>query len=82
MFDSELLQYHLLDSTLCSAAFLGPASYKTVEGQKISLDCDVRDTLSINEVHISDTDIVATNGVIHALDTLLIPDSGQSAPGA
>ena len=75
---SELLRYHIIEHNLCSAAVLGRARLPTLEGQKINLTCGTDDLLHVNGKAVSQADIMATNGVIHVLDDILIPDSGRA----
>ena len=79
-FVSELLKYHILDRSICSSAVLGPTTLTTLEGQKLNLSCDVLDRLTVNDVPVTEGDHVAYNGVIHHINTLLIPDSGVCLP--
>ena len=73
---SELLKYHVLEKGICSAAVIGPTQQRTLEGQKVNLTCDVNDKLRVNNISVTQADIVGTNGVIHVLDEILIPASG------
>ncbi len=77
----ELLQYHIMDQGICAAAIIGPTKLTTREGQRLKLSCDVRDRLVVNGIPAKQTDIVGTNGVIHVLDELLIPESGRCSSG-
>lgn len=71
----KLIYYHIIDCCICSAAILGPTSVRTLEGQKVNLTCDVIDRLTVNDVVCSEVDVMASNGVIHVFDKVLIPDS-------
>lgn len=76
----RLLHYHIVDCCICSAAILGPTSVKTLEGQKLNLSCDFRDRLLVNEIACTEVDMVGSNGVIHVVDRILVPDSAKSFP--
>ena len=65
-----------MEHNLCSAAVLGQARLPTLEGQKVNLTCGADDRLHVNGNAVSQADIMATNGVIHVLNDILIPDSG------
>ena len=71
----ELVYYHIVDCCICSAAILGPTSLRTLEGQKVNTSCDVVDRLTVNDVTCFEVDVMASNGVIHVIDRVLIPDS-------
>ncbi|KAI0230149.1 Transforming growth factor-beta-induced protein ig-h3 [Lamellibrachia satsuma] len=74
----KLLRYHVIERDLCSAAIISPTKITTREGQTLEVSCDVSDRLTINGASASETDILASNGIIHAIDDLLIPDSARS----
>jgi uncharacterized surface protein with fasciclin (FAS1) repeats len=46
-------------------------SAKTVEGQ--SLTIDARKGVKVDNANVVKTDIVATNGVIHVIDSVVLP---------
>lgn len=51
--------------------------YETEEGSSIEIGCD-GDSLTVNGIKmVLKKDIVTTNGVIHLIDQILIPDSGK-----
>lgn len=52
--------------------------YETAEGSTIEIGCD-GDSLTVNGIKmVLKKDIVATNGVIHLIDQVLLPDSGKT----
>ncbi|XP_076832187.1 periostin, osteoblast specific factor b isoform X2 [Brachyhypopomus gauderio] len=72
-----LLKYHLLDSVQCSEAIMSGTSYETLEGTNIEIGCD-GDSLTVNGIKmVLKKDIVTTNGVIHLIDEVLMPDSAK-----
>uniref|UniRef100_A0A672M440 Periostin-like n=1 Tax=Sinocyclocheilus grahami TaxID=75366 RepID=A0A672M440_SINGR len=72
-----LLNYHLLNSVQCSEAILAGTSYETLEGSNIEIGCD-GDSLTVNGIKmVLKKDIVTTNGVIHLIDQVLMPDSAK-----
>uniref|UniRef100_A0A3B4DHL0 Periostin, osteoblast specific factor b n=1 Tax=Pygocentrus nattereri TaxID=42514 RepID=A0A3B4DHL0_PYGNA len=72
-----LLNYHLLNSVQCSEAIMTGTSYETLEGTNIEIGCD-GDSLTVNGVKmVLKKDIVTTNGVIHLIDEVLMPDSAK-----
>lgn len=51
-------------------------SYETMEGSNVVIGCD-GESLTVNGVKmVLKKDIVTTNGVIHLIDRVLMPDSG------
>ncbi|KAM9801696.1 periostin, osteoblast specific factor b [Neosynchiropus ocellatus] len=72
-----LLKYHILDSVQCSEAIMSGSTYETLEGNNIVIGCD-GDSLTVNGVKmVRKKDIVTTNGVIHLIDEVLVPDSAK-----
>uniref|UniRef100_A0A452URQ0 Transforming growth factor-beta-induced protein ig-h3 n=1 Tax=Ursus maritimus TaxID=29073 RepID=A0A452URQ0_URSMA len=74
----ELLNNHILKSAMCAEAIVAGMSMETLEGTTLEVGCS-GDMLTINgKAIISNKDILATNGVIHFIDELLIPDSAKT----
>lgn len=72
-----LFNYHLLNSVQCSEAIMAGTSYETLEGSNIEIGCD-GDSLTVNGIKmVLKKDIVTTNGVIHLIDQVLMPDSAK-----
>lgn len=65
---------------MCAEAIVAGMSVETLEGTTLEVGCS-GDMLTINgKAIISNKDVLATNGVIHFIDELLIPDSGELGP--
>ncbi|KAG7224548.1 hypothetical protein INR49_011300 [Caranx melampygus] len=74
---AALVNYHLLNSVQCSEAIMAGTVYETAEGSTIEIGCD-GDSLTVNGIKmVLKKDIVTTNGVIHLIDQVLIPDSAK-----
>ncbi|XP_054454098.1 periostin, osteoblast specific factor b isoform X1 [Anoplopoma fimbria] len=74
---NALLNFHLLDSVQCSEAIMTGTSYETLEGNNIEIGCD-GESLTVNGIKmVRKKDIVTTNGVIHLIDQVLMPDSAK-----
>ncbi|KAK9521133.1 hypothetical protein VZT92_020964 [Zoarces viviparus] len=74
---TALLNFHLLDSVQCSEAIMAGTSYETLEGNTIDIGCD-GESLTVNGIKmVRKKDIVTTNGVIHLIDQVLMPDSAK-----
>ncbi|XP_055004003.1 periostin, osteoblast specific factor b isoform X2 [Boleophthalmus pectinirostris] len=72
-----LVKYHLLNSVQCSEAIMSGTSYETMEGTNIAIGCD-GESLTVNGVKmVLKKDIVTSNGVIHLIDKVLVPDSAK-----
>ncbi|XP_041865038.1 periostin-like isoform X2 [Melanotaenia boesemani] len=74
---AALVNYHLLNSVQCAEAIMAGSVYETAEGSTIEIGCD-GDSLTVNGIKmVLKKDIVTTNGVIHLIDQVLIPNSAK-----
>uniref|UniRef100_A0A6Q2Y7S2 Periostin, osteoblast specific factor a n=1 Tax=Esox lucius TaxID=8010 RepID=A0A6Q2Y7S2_ESOLU len=74
---AALVNYHLLNSVQCSEAIMAGTVYETAEGSTVEIGCD-GDSLTVNGFKmVLRKDIVTTNGVIHLIDKVLIPNSAK-----
>ncbi|RVE63922.1 hypothetical protein OJAV_G00141300 [Oryzias javanicus] len=74
---TALAKYHLLNSVQCAEAIMIGSLYETEEGSSIEIGCD-GNSLTVNGIKmVSKKDIVTSNGVIHLIDEVLIPDSAK-----
>ncbi|XP_051972120.1 periostin-like [Xyrauchen texanus] len=72
-----LLKYHILNSVQCSEAITAGSIYETIEGSNIEIGCD-GESLTVNGIKmVLKKDIVTSNGVIHLIDQVLMPDSAK-----
>ena len=63
--------YHVVAGKVMSAD-VEPGKVKTVQGQ--SLTVAVKDgVIRVDDARVVKTDIVASNGVIHVIDTVVMP---------
>ena len=67
-----ILTYHVVPGEVTADAVVGLEMAETVNGK--ALNIDVHDgTVMINDATVIATDIQASNGVIHVIDTVLLP---------
>ncbi len=73
---TAILTYHVVSGKVASGAAIGLAkdekSAKTVNGAEIKLTLDGK-TLKINDAKVIKADIMASNGVIHVIDKVILP---------
>jgi len=70
----EILTYHVVPSKIMSADIAGKkAAPKTVEGAALSVDAT--NGVMVDEATVTAADVGASNGVIHVIDTVLMPKS-------
>lgn len=67
-----VLTYHVVPAKAMAADVKDGASYKTVQGKE--LKATVKDgKVTIGGANVAKADVVASNGVIHVIDTVLLP---------
>jgi len=70
---TAILTYHVIPGNNPASTVVTLDSAATVNGQSVSIS--VNDgTVSINNATVTATDVEASNGVIHVIDTVLIPE--------
>ena len=70
---TAILTYHVVPGKVMAADVAGLESAGTVQGQEISISTD--SGVQVDNANVVQTDIVASNGVIHVIDTVLLPKS-------
>lgn len=68
----SILTYHVVPGKVMAKDVAGMSSAKTVEGGKITISAK-GGTVKIDNATVTATDIVALNGVIHVIDTVIMP---------
>ncbi|MGB3787250.1 MAG: fasciclin domain-containing protein [Phormidesmis sp.] len=68
----ELLTYHVIPGALRSTD-LASGDMVTVEGSTVAID--VTETVTVNSSQVITADVVASNGIIHVIDRVIIPPS-------
>ncbi len=69
----KLLSYHVIAQRILSSDLSAVSSTPTVEGSMLTIDNT--QGAKVNDAKILQADLEASNGVIHAIDTVLIPQS-------
>jgi uncharacterized surface protein with fasciclin (FAS1) repeats len=69
---TAILTYHVISGEVMAADVVKVKSAKTVEGKAVTVK--VTDgKVMIDDANVTKTDIITSNGVIHVIDTVLIP---------
>lgn len=68
---AEVLKFHLVSGTVNSTEVAKLSTAKTVEGQELAIDATKG--VKVGSATVTKTDITASNGVIHVIDTVLMP---------
>ncbi len=66
-----VLTYHVVSGKVMAADVMGMKSATTVNGQDVMIDA--ANGVMINNATVVTPDVAADNGVIHAIDTVLLP---------
>ncbi len=74
---TKILTYHVVAGQVMAADVTSLASATTVEGEPITITTDMGG-VKINDANVTATDVEASNGVIHVIDTVILPPSVTS----
>ena len=69
----SILTYHVVAGKVMAHDVMALHSAKTVEGQNVTIET-MNGGVMVNNAHVIKTDIVASNGVIHVIDTVIMPN--------
>lgn len=69
----SILTYHVVAGEVPSAKVVTLSSAKTVNGEEVKITATGGNVI-VNNAHVVKTDIPASNGVIHAIDSVLMPN--------
>jgi uncharacterized surface protein with fasciclin (FAS1) repeats len=67
----QILTYHVVSGKVMAADVAKMKSAKTVEGSDVKIDAS--SGVKVNDATVSTPDVAADNGVIHIIDTVLMP---------
>ena len=68
---ASILTYHVVPGKVM-AAQVKPGQVKTVQGQSLTVST-MNGAVMVNNANVVKTDIVASNGVIHVIDSVVMP---------
>ena len=78
---TDILLYHVVSGKVMAADVVGLESATTVLGKDVAIKVDMGNVY-INDAQVIITDIETSNGVIHVIDTVILPPSEEAAaPG-
>ena len=69
---AKILTYHVVSGKVMAKDVVKLTSAKTVQGQKIKID--TTNGVKVDNAKVINTDIVCSNGVIHVIDSVILPD--------
>lgn len=67
----KILTYHVVSGKVMAADVMKLKSAKTVEGEDVKIDTS--NGVKVNNSTVTTPDVAADNGVIHIIDTVLMP---------
>jgi LPXTG-motif cell wall-anchored protein len=76
-----VLTYHVVPGRVTAAQVVGLTTATTVQGEPLRISA-TGGTVRINSATVTQADIMASNGVIHVVDTVLLPPSLPQTGGA
>lgn len=68
----KILTYHVVPGKVMAGDVVKLSSAKTLEGGSLTIHSGEGGVM-VNNAHVIKTDIAASNGVIHVIDTVLLP---------
>lgn len=68
----SILLYHVVPGKLMARDVLKAHSAKTADGQSVAIRT-MNGGVMVDNAHVTKTDIVTSNGVIHVIDSVLMP---------
>jgi len=68
----SILEYHVVAGKVLAAEVVKLTHATTLEGQDLTIAV-VNGGVTINDAKVITADVLATNGVIHVIDTVLLP---------
>jgi uncharacterized surface protein with fasciclin (FAS1) repeats len=69
---TKVLTYHVVPGKVM-AADVKPGAVKTVEGSPLKVSVNGGKVM-VNNAHVAKTDVMADNGVIHVIDSVVLPN--------
>ncbi|MEJ2308417.1 MAG: fasciclin domain-containing protein [Gammaproteobacteria bacterium] len=69
---TAVLTYHVVPGKVMAADVVKLESAETVQGQSIAIDTS--DGVKVDNASVVKSDIVTSNGVIHVIDTVILPE--------
>ena len=70
---TAILTYHVVPGAVMAAQVVGLTEAATVNGQSVDISVDGA-TVKVDSATVTATDIIASNGVIHVIDTVILPE--------
>ena len=69
---AAILTYHVVAGRVTAMEVVSLSSAKTVNGQDLSISAK-GGSVMVDKAHVTSTDIMASNGIIHVIDSVILP---------
>ena len=76
LWSPEVLKQHLLPNVICSEVIQGRAKSRNVLSNVLNLTRTEDGKVFVDDAQVIRADVMATNGVMHIVDAVLVPDDG------
>ncbi|MEM7311290.1 MAG: fasciclin domain-containing protein [Planctomycetota bacterium] len=76
---ATVLKYHVVQGEFFAADVISLPSAQTLTGEKVKFNVTPTGGVQVNKANVTTPDVVATNGVAHVIDRVLIPDLSEFA---
>lgn len=70
---NNVLTFHVVEGKMMSTDLKDGQELTTVQGEKLTVKVGSDGAVSVNGANVTQADIEASNGVIHIIDTVLMP---------
>ena len=70
----SILKYHVVPGRVYADQAVGAGSASTAQGLSVSIEKGWNGAVRINDAKVVNADIEASNGVIHVIDSVLLPE--------
>ncbi len=74
---TEILLYHVVSGEVLAEEVISLSEAETLSGEKVAIRVEMGNVY-INDAQVIITDIIADNGVIHVIDSVLLPPAEES----
>ena len=74
----DLVEAHVLPHVICSSVIQGKVKTRNIVNRFVNLTRTEENKLFVNAAQMVTYDVMATNGVLHVIDAVLVPDEGNS----
>jgi uncharacterized surface protein with fasciclin (FAS1) repeats len=71
---TAVLTYHVVPGSVTANQVASLSEATTVNGQKVQISVNDEGGVMIGGAHVISTDIMASNGVIHVIDSVMLPE--------